>query len=619
MINQDYFGFMGTLLSINLSNKKISLEKTDKKISHNFMGGAGYASYYLYNELSREINPLSPDNILMIMTGPLCLTGAPSFSRFAICSKSPYTELWGEANAGGSFGPELKKAGYDGIIIRGKSEHPVFIKINNGDVEILNASEIWGIGTKKTHAYLKNSMNSNNSRVLCIGQAGENLVLFANIHTEGRAAGRTGMGAIMGSKNLKGIVVKGDAHKPKIAQVEEFNEISKKTLKFILDTQTTKVLRKVGTSSGVSSFHETGDLPIKYWSIGKWEDHVKITGEKLHEIYPLKNKSCYGCPIACGKVVENAKADEFEGIFEAPEYETIAGFGSMILNSNLKSIGIANYLCNDYGLDTISTSSIIAFLYNLFNQGKILSSDVEGLDLSWGNYDSMLKLIKKIAFKKGIGKLLAQGSNFTGEKFNISSSKIATVNKLEVPYHDIRACYGLALTYAFGPRGACHTTGDVFKVSKIGHEIDYSSLGLEKMDLCLNDERTAKSAALVHDYRALYSSLICCFFSNPPPSYMADLIKNLLGWNKFKTIDMMRIGERIFTMKRLFNIKMGLTSQNDTIPQILLTPTKEGAVKGKAPDFEKLKQYYYQIRDWDPISGRPNIKKLIELGLEEFI
>ncbi|GAG25805.1 unnamed protein product, partial [marine sediment metagenome] len=203
-----------------------------------------------------------------------------------------------------------------------------------------------------------------------------------------------------------------------------------------------------------------------------------------------------------------------------------------------------------------------------------------------------------------------------GEKFNIPSDEIATINKLDVPYHDIRACYGLALTYAFAPRGACHTTGDVFKVLREGNEVDYSSINIEKMNLFSNNKKMAKSAAFLHDYRALYSSLISCFFSNPPPLYMAELIRNLIGMD-FDLEQTKLLGERIFNMKRLFNIKMGLSSKNDNIPKMLLNPTKEGAVRGKSPDFEKLKNHYYQIRDWDPITGKPNLGKLKDLGLND--
>ena len=614
--NNEYYGFAGKLLKINLFNETISIEALNPQYSNNFLGGAGYACRYLFDYIDKDTEPLSANNILMIMNGPLCFTSAPSFARMVICSKSPYTGLWGEGNAGGFFGPEMKRAGYDGIIITGKAEKPVFLRIFDEKTEILDASKIWGNGVKETHKKLKILSGDPKSKVLCIGQSGENLVKFANICTEGRAAGRTGMGAIMGSKNLKGIVIKGNTFKPMVANPEKFKEIVKKTSRFIQKTLATKGLREYGTSAAVMPFHSIGDLPIKYWSQGEWDEVFKITGEKLKENFYIKNKSCYGCGVACGKLIKINNKDIQVEETEMPEYETIAGFGSMILNSNLESIAIANHLCNDYGMDTISCSSVIALMYDLFNKDRITMDDVDGLELNWGNYDSMLKLIKKITFREGIGDLLAEGSNVAGEIFKIPSDEIATINKLDVPYHDIRACYGLALTYAFAPRGACHTTGDVFKVLKESNEVDFSLINIDKMNLFSNNKKMAKSTVLLHDYRALYSSLISCFFSNPPPLYMSELIKNLFG-TEFNLYQMKIMGERIFNMKRLFNIKMGLSSDNDNIPKILLNPTKEGAVKGKSPDFEKLKAFYYEIRDWDPITGKPNSNKLKELSLND--
>jgi len=612
----EYYGFTGKLLKIDLSDGSITKEKLNPKYSRNFLGGAGYACRYLFDYLEKDTDPLSAENILMIMNGPLCFTSAPSFARMVVCSKSPYTGLWGEGNVGGFFGPEMKRAGYDGLIITGKAEKPVYVKVFDDKANILEGSEIWGKGIKETHKLLKNFSGDPKSKVLCIGQAGENLVKFANISTEGRAAGRTGMGAVMGSKNLKGIVIRGNKFKPRVAHPENFKEIAKKTSKFIQTTLATKGLREYGTSAAVMPFHAIGDLPIKYWSKGEWNEVFKIAGENFKEQFYIKNKSCYGCGIACGKLIKiNNKEVNVEET-EMPEYETIAGFGSMILNSNLESIAVANHFCNDFGMDTISCSSVIALMYDLFNKGKITEDDIDGLELTWGNYDLMLKLIKKITFREGIGDLLAEGSNKVGERFKISPDEIATINNLDVPYHDIRACYGLALTYAFSPRGACHTTGDVFKVLRETNEVDLSSIDICKMNLFSNNEKMAKSAVLLHDYRALYSSLISCFFSNPPPSYIAELIKNLLGI-EFDLDQMKIIGERIFNIKRLFNIKMGLTSENDIIPKLLLNPTKEGAVKGKSPDFEKLKKYYYEIRDWDPFTGKPNLTKLKELELDD--
>jgi len=616
--DKKYYGFIGNLVKINLTKGSVKTEKINIEIAKRFLGGAGYACRYLLDFINKNTDPLSPENVLMIMTGPFCGTSAPSFGRFIVCSKSPYTGLWGESNCGGYFGPELKRAGYDGIIIYGKADQPVYIQIINEQVDILDASSLWGKGIKETQHSLKHASGELKSRVFCIGPAGENLVKYATINADGRSAGRTGMGAVMGSKKIKGIVVKGDKIKPHIANPEVFRETIKKTIKFILDSHATKALRGFGTSAGIMTAYSYGDLPIKYWSQGEWEEVYNISGEKLRENLLLKTRSCYGCSIGCGRIIEIEGKRSLFADCEGPEYETIAGFGSMILNSNLESIAIANNLCNDYGLDTISTSGTIAFLYDLYNKGKINKQDIDGLELNWGNSNVMIQLIKKIAYKEGIGNLLAEGSNAIGDRFNISKDEIATINNLEPPYHDIRACYGLSLTYTFSPRGPCHMSGDVYKVLREGNEIDFSSIDIKKMNLYQNNKEMAYATSKLQDYRALYSSLISCAFSNPPPKYMAELIESLLGI-EIDLEKMKILGERIFNMKRLFNIKMGLTLKNDSIPKILLTPTNEGAVKGKVPDFEKLKKFYYKIRDWDPTNGKPNLNKLKELGLEDFI
>ncbi|MHA1669135.1 MAG: aldehyde ferredoxin oxidoreductase family protein [Promethearchaeota archaeon] len=614
MKNLEVFGYTGVLLKVDLSQAKISFEPININFTTDFLGGAGYACRYLIDELDKNIDELSSQNIITIMNGPLTLTGAPSSNRFVICSKSPYTGLWGEANCGGNFGPELKRAGFDGIIIVGKSDKPVYLQIVDDNVNLLDASSLWGKGIKETRHKLKKYSNLPKGKVLCIGQAGENQVKYANVNAEGRSAGRTGMGAIFGSKYLKAIIVKGSSFKPKIYSPPEFRASIKKTLLSILNSNITQYLREMGTSGGVMDAYLSGDLPIKYWSKGEWNDILDISGETLKKKFLVKNKSCYGCPIGCGRIVNIANKNYKAPLCEGPEYETIAGFGSIILNNDLESISIANDMCNDYGLDTISTSGSISLLYDLFNKGIIDKEQVDNLNLSWGQADSMLTLIKKIIFKDGIGLLLANGSNAIGVKFNISKDKIATVNRLEVPYHDIRFCYGMALTYAFSPRGPCHTSADGFKVLRKSFEIDFSSLGIEKVNMNSNNNKMIKGTIILQDYRSIYSSLISCFFANPPPEFMIELINNLTGSNL--NIESTKIlGERIFTLKRLFNIKMGIKPVNDTIPKILLTPLKEGPLRGSSPDFQQMKKIYYNFRDWNDDTGIPNIQTRKRLGL----
>lgn len=609
-----YYGFSGNLLDIDLTAKKAEIIKLNKKIVEDFLGGAGYCCRYLYSHLDKDTDALSPENIMVIMNGPFSLTSAPSFGRFVICSKSPYTNLWGESNCGGFFGPELKKAGWDGIIIRGKSNNPVYVEIINDNIEIKDAKHLWGTGTKETHIILKEKTHKN-ARVLCIGQGGENLVKFANINADGRSAGRTGMGAILGSKGLKAIVVKGNIFRPIVANPEKFKSDARKTLKFNLDSTTTQVLRGYGTSAGVMGAHAAGDLPIKYWSKGEWDKVYNISGEKLKEHHLIKNKSCYGCAIGCGRIVKIKDKEYSFPECEGPEYETIAGFGSMILNDDLDSISIANNLCNDYGIDTITISGAIALLFRLYNEKTISQEDVDGLDLEWGNSKALIELIEKTAVREGIGDLIAEGSNAIGRHFNISDEEIATINKLELPYHDPRFSFGMALTYAFSPRGACHMTADTYKAHRDSNEIDFTSIGVKKLNLDSSDKEKVKSTIKLQDYRALYSSMISCMFSNPPPEYMKDLINSLLGFD-LNLEKMLLMGERIFNMKRMFNIKMGLSAKDDHVPEILLTPLKEGATEGKAPKFEKMKGLYYEFRDWDPNTGKPLPNKLKELDLD---
>jgi len=610
----EIFGFTGVLLKVDLSQDKISFEPINIDYTTDFLGGAGYACRYLIDEVDKNIDGLSSQNTIMIMNGPFTLTGAPSSNRFVICSKSPYTGLWGESNCGGTFGPELKRAGFDGIIITGKSDKPVYLQIIDDNVKLFDAGSLWGKGIKETRLKLKELSNLPKAKVLCIGQAGENLVKFANVNAEGRSAGRTGMGSIFGSKCLKAIIVKGSSFKPKIHSPQEFKASIKKTLKSILNSNITQILRDMGTSAGVMGAYSLGDLPIKYWSKGEWNGVLDISGENLKKQFLIKNKSCYGCSIGCGRIINIANKNYEVPLCEGPEYETIAGFGSMILNNDLESISIANDMCNDYGLDTISTSGSISLLFDLFNKGIIDKDQVDNLNLSWGQADSMLTLIKKTAFKDGIGQLLANGSNAIGAKFNISDDNIATVNKLEVPYHDLRFCHGMALTYAFSPRGACHTSADGFKVLRKSVEIDYSSLGIEKVNMDSSSDKMIKGTIILQDYRSLYSSLISCFFANPPPEYLIELINNLIGRNlNIESTKM--LGERIFTLKRLFNIKMGIKPVNDSIPKILLTPLKEGPLRGSSPEFKKMKRNYYNLRDWNELTGIPNSRTIKRLGL----
>ena len=608
-------GFEGKLLIVNLNSREISEEQIKDSIAEKFLGGAGYACRYLYDKIDKVTDPLSPENILMFMTGLFCGSSAPTSGRFVVCAKSPLTGIWGESNCGGFFGPELRKTGYDGIVVKGASKNPVYLDINENGAEIKDASDLWGKGIFETSKILKERSGSPLTRVACIGQAGENLVKYAIVASEDKAAGRTGMGAVMGSKKLKAITVRGTKRKYNAFAPEEYKEAVKTSLDAINSAFATQMFGDLGTSSGVDMYNASGELPIKYWTQGTWEGAFNISGSTAFEKIFTGSYPCFACPIGCSK---RTKIDEGEfktdGEIEAAEYETVAGFGSMILNDNLEGIQRANYLCNDYGIDTISGSSTIAFVYNLYNGGKLSSEDTNGLEPKWGEILPALELLRKIALREGIGNIMAEGSDYVGKKFNVPQDEIATVYGMEIPYHDLRRMYGMAVSYALAtPRGPCHTSCDAY-MAILG--LPFSEYGIEvNVDWYQDDGPMAEFCARLQDYRALYASLIICSFANPPSGMILDMVTKATGlilpMEEFK-----KLGERIYMIKRLFNLKMGLTPADDRLPKIVLNPVNDGGSAGKTPNFQQLKEAYYKYRQFDMKSGYPNKEKLKDLGLE---
>ncbi len=607
-------GFVGKILKIDLTKKEILEESLNQDIAKKFLGAAGYAVRYLYDHIEKDTDPLSPENILMFMTGPLCGSNAPTSGRFNICSKSPYTGLWGESSCGGFFGPELKKTGYDGIIIMGSSSDPVYIEITEDGPKIQDASFLWGKGVFETSTILKEKYGSDLVRIACIGQAGENLVKYATIASEEKAAGRTGMGAVMGSKKLKAIVVKGKKRQYEAADPEGFKEAVKIAIENVQASFATQMFGILGTAGGLDKFNAEGELPIKYWTLGTWDGAYNISGATASEKIFTKNYPCFSCPIGCAKkaMVREGKY-KMDNEIEAPEYETLAGFGSMILNENLGSIVKANELCNDYGIDTISGSGTIALIYYLFNEKKIASDQIDNLNPLWGDIEPALEMIKKIAFREGIGDILAEGSNNVGKRFNISSDSIATALGMEVPYHDLRQTYGMAIAYSVGtPRGPCHTACDMYMVL-LGVPLD--EIGMQMIDRYDDGEDMAKACAIIYDYRCLYNALTLCLFCNPLPSMVLTMLSTATGI-EMDMEGLKKTGERIYMMKRLFNLKMGLSPEMEKLPSILLRPLSEGGSAGKSPNFKQLKEKYYEIRTFNSNSGYPNQEKLENLGLE---
>ena len=612
------YGYMGKLLSADLTKGEIYSEDLDQKLCELFLGGAGYAAAYLFNELSQKTDPLGPENVLMFMTGPLTGTLAPNTSRIVACAKSPMSGLWGESNCGGTFAMTLKKAGWDGIIIRGKAESPVYIEILDDKVQIKAANELWGKGIYETHKILKSSIQGlepNKIVVAAIGPAGERLVKFAMIGSEERAFGRTGMGAVMGSKNLKAIVLSGSGKVAK-ANEEEFKQHNKQTIEFLKEVFTNQMFRDLGTSGGLDMYNESGELPVKYWKQGSFSEANKISGSSLVETYLKKNRHCGSCVIGCGRTVQ---IDQFEDVpkdlIEGPEYETIASFGSMMLNGNLADIIKANYLCNDLGLDTISTGSTIAFLMDLYEQRKITKEIMDGLDVKWGNMETVFTLIKQIAWREGFGNEIAEGSAYLGKKYLISPNELAAIKNIEITYHDPRSSYGMLLCYALTPVGPNHNACDMYMVS-LGQP--FPEIEIDSVDPKSDEYEMSVSAARLHDYRAFYSSLIMCVFCNPEPSAIAKYLSLTLG-KEFSLEDIKKIGERDFYIKHLFNLKMGFKLKDVYYPKMMLNVLEGSGHGGKVPDAEKLLSNYYKYRGWNLDTGLPDQTKITELGLQDYV
>ena len=602
-------GYMGRLLVVDLTSGQIEDEPLNEAYAREFIGGSGLAARYLYGLVDGDTDPLGPENPLILMAGPLTGTAAPSCGRHAVCARSPLTGLWGEANSGGFFGPEMRFAGYDGIVIKGRSPEPVYLYLEDGRAELRGATHLWGEDTYRTQALIREELGDKKMKVACIGPAGEKLVRFAAVMNDhGRAAGRAGMGAVMGSKNLKAIAVRGHGQVP-LADSEGFRETVRHILGVLKDDFVVEALRSLGTANVVEYFMLLGDMPSRYFTQGEFEGADRISGAAMAETILTRNTACYRCPIACGRQVSLAERYGIERV-DGPEYETIAAYGTLLLVDDLEGIAYAGHLCNAYGLDTISAGATIAFACYLYEQGIVDQGETDGLDLRWGDIRPAIRLTEMIAQRQGFGDLLAEGSLALGRRYGVEDLAVQ-VNGLEVPMHDPRAAVGMALTYATSPRGACHNQGDMYLVDQ-GQVVE--EVGIVSGDRFESSAQKARVTARCQDWRSLYNAMIMCHFAHPPAESILALLRGATGWD-LALEDLTTIGERIWNLKRAFNVRLGLTAANDRLPRLLLEPLSDGGAAGSIPDLDLMLREYYQVRGWDPTTGRPTPEKLRELGL----
>jgi aldehyde:ferredoxin oxidoreductase len=597
---------MQPILKIDLTTGNIEEYQIPEAWQKDFLGGASLAARILYSSLRKELDPLAADAPLLFITGPLTGTSGPTTGRFVICGKGPATGLWAESNIGGFWGPELRAAGFDGLWITGRAAEPVYLWIKENRVEVRAASHLWGQNTYTTQERIKEEIGEKRARVCVIGPAGEKMVAFASIMCDhGRMAGRTGLGAVMGAKNLKAVAVRG-ANPIPVFDLARYKLLRSESNRRLKDDNEAKVMREIGTAGAANYSEYLGAMPARYYSSASFPAVDDISGSRMAETILVGRSACQGCVIACGRVVKLGDPAKRKG----PEYETIVGFGPNLLNDNLESIVDLGELCDRYGMDTISTSNAIGLAFRLFEKGVITERDT-GLALQWGDVNAVEQLVRMIGSREGIGDLLAQGSRVFARHFGVEEEAVQ-VNGLEVAYHDPRGVSGMALSYATSPRGACHNQSDYFSVDW-GHTHD--QLGIRFHERHAQAEKAA-NVARHQDWRTIFNALVVCIFANVEPQMMVSLINAACGLD-WDIAEMMKAGERAWTLKRAINNRMGLTRANDRLPKALLEPFPDGGSAGFVPDINRMLAAYYEARGWDRETGKPSRETLSRLGLED--
>ena len=611
-------GYMGKMIEVNLTTGAIKKFTIGQDVLRKFMGGSGLGAKLFLDTVSPDVDPLSGDNTLFFTTGPLTGTNIPGGARSTACFKSPLTNIWGESNCGGSFGPELRYAGYDGIIVKGASAKPVYLLIDDDRVEIKDATDLWGKDTYQTADALKQNIGgTRKATVLAIGQAGENLVKYACIVNDGYAKfGRCGGGAVMGSKKLKAIVVRGTG-KLEFANPAEFQKRRKEIADKSKEHIAIQFMKEHGTNGGMTVLAVTGDLPGKNWSLGDNTDVAsKVNGVTVTEQYLVSPHSCYGCPNGCKRVVRVKEGPYKVDASPGPEYETAASLGTLLMVDDLPGLIRANELCNRYGLDTITCGSTIAFAMDCFDNGIISSNETDGMDLKWGNIVAVLELIEKIARREGFGNILAEGSRKAAQKIGKAAVDYAVeVKGLEVPMHDPRAGHSLGLAYATSIRGACH-------VSNLNTSIEMNTIVAPEIGLTgtyegMKSEGKAEMTMISENLASICNAATLCTIAVMPWAMqdIVDMLRTTTGFD-YDVKEMMECGERIWMLKRGLDNLMGVKRADDRLPKRILTPTKEGAAAGSVPNMELMLKEYYSLRGLDS-KGRPSKAKLNSLGLAE--
>jgi len=603
----EYYGYTGTILRIDLTRQRIRREPLDLSLAEKYVGGRGLTSYLLYREMDPATDALSPENKLMFGTGPLTGTGAVAASRYVVVCKAPLTGTIACSNSGGFFGPEMKFAGYDIIILEGKASAPTYLYIHDDKVEFRSAAHLWGKTPEETDALVR-AETSAHAKVACIGPGGEKLSLLSGVvNDRARLAARSGVGAVMGSKNLKAMAVRGTGA-IQLADAEGFWYAALDVLKKIVnDPVSFGSFRAYGTANLVNLINEMGAYPTHNFLQEVFQGAAATSGEAISEQILLKNRACFACPIACTRVSE-VKSGPYKGRGEGPEYETTWSFGALCGVSNLDAIAKAHYLCGDYGLDAMSAGSTVACAMELFESGYVPESDI-GFPLRFGDHDAMLRAVYMMGERDGeFGALLADGSYRLAEHYG-HPELFMGVKKLEMAAYSPRVFQGMALHYATSNRGACHVRGNTVAAELYGIPKYVPPETLEGKEELVR--RPFQNST------AFVDSTGICLFSKFAITHreIVSMMAPATGID-FTFDKSIAQGDRIWNLERLFNLRAGFTAADDKLPDRMYEPVPGGPRAGSRAELQDHLQTYYQLRGWDE-RGVPTREKLDELGLED--
>ncbi len=613
-------GYWNKALRVDLTTGSISTDHIDDEVFKKYIGGAGIAAKILFDETKGRIDPLGPENKVVFACGPFQGHGIPGGAKWTVAAKSPLTGTWGEAAAGANFGVELKAAGFDLLIVEGQSAEPVYIKIIDDHVEICKAGEIWGKDAYITCDLIREREKNNKLSVASIGPAGEKLVALACVVADKHSfAGRCGIGAVMGSKKLKAIAVKGTKRVP-VYDKDRVRKLVSECSKQIHKSAVDGGFREHGTPGLCVPCESVGDMPIKNWMGDVWtEGAAKLGAPNSTEVLNAKPYPCKFCPVGCHREIKIEEPVVYAHEGPGPQYETLAMLGSNCLVDDPKAVAKANDICNRLGIDTISAGACIAFAMECYERGWLTKEKTGGLELKWGDPDVVIEMVQQIGNKEKFGAIFAEGALKAAVKIHPDSvERVAQTKGLEFAAHDPRSCFSLAVNYATGTRGACHMRGMSGDV-EMGFEIPEIGITKECTEFFENDNKTMLAVKL-QDFATLLNSLVICDFMidgcDMPFGKALELFNAVTGWN-FSIDEFIKVGTRSFTLQRLINLRDGFDGKTDTLPKVMFEAAKEGFRAGKVPPLELYLKEYYEMRGWDD-NGYVKPETAQELGLAKY-